>query len=493
MIEDDEDYWEIPDNIDRSSFDFTWRPDLYEPPYIHQFPIKSNIDGGPRYIAAGATDIKYHTEPIATIIPDWSKWWIPDTIDRNSFDFTWEPDIYEPPYIHQFPTKWANDAGPRYIATGATDFKYHDEPVADINIDWSKWWIPDNIDCSNFDFTWVPGKTDRPYIYQFGTQHQKTGGPRYIQPGSRRFKYESSQHAIKLPDTDNWVVHPDLEVIDFDWSWHPDSTDSIYNYVFGTRDIPPQEINLITYKMATGAPSKYSDIMANARWQDLDIIFVSNGEVGEQQRYDRLCEVAGREVKWVRGVNGRENALSAAAQLSTTQWFILFPGKLWADAAFDFNFQPNRTYEPKHYIFYAKNPLNGLEYGHQAAVCYNRQLVLETINYGLDFTMSKLHDIVPVLSGVAQYNSSVIMTWRTAFREVIKLLHAGDAESAARLEVWRTVADGENAEWSIAGANDALDYYTEVSGDISKLMDTFSWQWLEEYFNSKYSLTTADH
>jgi hypothetical protein len=153
---------------------------------------------------------------------------------------------------------------------------------------------------------------------------------------------------------------------------------------------------------------------------------------------------------------------------------------------FDFNFQPIRWHEPKHYIFYSTNPLNGLEYGHQAAVCYNKQLVLETIDYGLDFTMSKLHDIVPVSCGVAEYNSDLLMTWRTAFREVIKLLAAGDPESTERLEVWRTYARGEFAEWSIIGAEDGVNYYNQVAGDHEKLMLTFEWAWLKDYFTTRY-------
>jgi len=66
--------------------------------------------------------------------------------------------------------------------------------------------------------------------------------------------------------------------------------------------------------------------------------------------------------------------------------------------------------------------------------------------------------------------------------EVIKLLAAGDVESMERLEVWRTVARGEFCEWSLIGAEDGIDYYHQVAGDHQKLMPTFEWQWLENYF-----------
>jgi len=31
-----------------------------------------------------------------------------------------------------------------------------------------------------------------------------------------------------------------------------------------------------------------------------------------------------------------------------------------------------------------------------------------------------------------------------------------------------------------------VEYYNEVSGDHSKLLLSFEWEWLTEYYNSKY-------
>jgi hypothetical protein len=136
-----------------------------------------------------------------------------------------------------------------------------------------------------------------------------------------------------------------------------------------------------------------------------------------------------------------------------------------------------------HYIFYAENPINGLVYGHQAAVCYNRQLVLDTVNYGLDFTMSKPHDVMSVVSGVAQYDLDPTVTWRTAFREAVKLKYAadhGDSESLARLEIWLAQGSGPAGELSKRGAQDGVNFYDEVSGDPDRLQDSFDWKWLDK-------------
>jgi len=223
----------------------------------------------------------------------------------------------------------------------------------------------------------------------------------------------------------------------------------------------------------------------------LDIIHISNGETNANEFYQHLSKTAGREVKRVEKINGRDNAFRVAAEMSTTDWFFKVPAKLKVDPAFDWTWQPDYLQEPKHYIFYADNPLNGLQYGHMALVAYNKKLVLDTKTTDLDFTLSQPHEVVPISSGIAYYNSDPLMTWRTAFRECVKLRDdvskSGSIESIDRLDTWTRTAEGENSEWSLRGANDGVEYYESVNGDYNKLMLSYSWEWLSNYFDSKYS------
>ena len=79
------------------------------------------------------------------------------------------------------------------------------------------------------------------------------------------------------------------------------------------------------------------------------------------------------------------------------------------------------------------------------------------------------------------------MTWRTAFREVVKLKYFMEIqptlETEHRLNTWLTVAEGDFANWSIRGSTDAVAYYNEVGGDYKKLKLSFEWNWLRERFN----------
>jgi hypothetical protein len=196
------------------------------------------------------------------------------------------------------------------------------------------------------------------------------------------------------------------------------------------------------------------------------------------------------KVKRVDGVNGRVLAYHASAQASTTPWFFAVFAKLEVNPEFDWAWQPDRMQQPKHYIFHARNPVNGLEYGHQAMIAYNKNLVLDNSGVGLDFTLDSEHEVVPVLSGTAYYNSDAWTCWRTAFREALKLHTSTDVESKYRLQQWLTVnLAGITGEWSIRGAEDAVEYYESVGGDFAELKKSYDWAWLSSYAFVKHGLT----
>jgi hypothetical protein len=160
---------------------------------------------------------------------------------------------------------------------------------------------------------------------------------------------------------------------------------------------------------------------------------------------------------------------------------------------FDWTWQPDRMQQPKHYIFHARNPVNDLEYGHQAMIAYNRDLVLANTGHGLDFTLDSAHEVVPIRSGTACYTDTPWIAWRTAFREVLKLRASlPDVESEYRLKCWLNTGKGINGEWSVRGAEDAVAYYEEVDGEFEALKKSYEWTWLSSYAFMRRNLT-PDH
>jgi len=221
----------------------------------------------------------------------------------------------------------------------------------------------------------------------------------------------------------------------------------------------------------------------------LDIVFLSNGEKLADEHYEYLIEhtkhLDNRVVR-VDGVNGRVKSYHAAAVASNTPWMFTVFAKLKINPKFDFSWQPDRLQKPKHYIFHALNPVNGLVYGHQAMIAYNKKLVLDNSGVGLDFTLDSEHEVCRINSGIAMFNTDEFSTWRTAFRETIKLSASDYPIDKVRLDVWCEKAEGNFSEYSINGAKDGVEYYNSVNGDIEKLKLSYDWPWCKQYFYNKY-------
>lgn len=292
-----------------------------------------------------------------------------------------------------------------------------------------------------------------------------------------------------------WVVSSTTDYTNFDFAAHNERGLEPYHQVFGAN-------TWLMCRFKFGAATDAIDYIEafpdlhfveselQLDQQLLDIVYISNGEPDAEKHYQHLLKTAksGNKIHRIDGINGRTAAYKAAADASTTAWFFAVFAKLEVESAFDWSWRPDPIKGPMHYIFHAHNPVNGLEYGHMAMVAYNKSLTLATEHTGLDFVMTKPHVIVPVLSGIARYDQDPIVTWRTAFRESLKLKLSSSEESLLRLEAWLTIAAGEHGVWSTRGAADAVDYYNAVNGDFEQLKLSYDWAWLNQYFQKKYNL-----
>lgn len=500
-------YWEIPDNLDTNNFDFNWRPEPYDRPYIHQFGTQWQKTGGPRFIVPESEGIKYQTSQHAIKLPTReSREWRP-LRPNCSMDWSWHPDDTDPPYIYIFGNQWYDsETMPtiQYRVKGATEKKYITDVRARLDPCMDRWVVPDYI--TDFDYSWVPNPNDPPYEHQFGTEWHYTAGPKYIVPDSKAVKYQD----IIVAKSRTTSMTEMIDVIEYN--------DSIINalrrhsftkpFVYVRRPNSNTDINglietsgsllhvidgleaIVSEKALDYIFDKvydYPDIQYHFTGKVpelLDIIFFSNGESCADDNYQRLLDMKlPNRIVRVDGVQGRVASQHAAANASNTEWYFLINAKLSVNPKFDFRWQPDVLKSRRHYIFRATNPVNGLEYGHMAIVANNKTLTLNTKGRGLDFTLDSPTEIVNINCGVAVYNSSEWDTWRTAFREVIKLCYAKDAESKKRLEVWTTVAEGAFAQNSLQGSRDAVEYYKSVNGDFEKLKLSYDWAWLREKFN----------
>ena len=401
--------------------------------------------------------------------------------------------------------------------------------LADVDAD-HVWVVSSICDYTQFDFSWQPEAWQRDMLHVFPSNEQKFGDTFYVPVKALREQINRLE-LLDWFDTVNYcddqrVPRWAIPVFKHNNDSHVDQVRQadfsapvalFTNRNIDMRDIPavnlwraqtktivPLDIGgaaVVVPRVAVGTiQTQFYDYPYIDKTQrklvdrPLDIVFISNGEPNADANWQHLQQVSqsqpNRCVR-VDGVNGRSAAYKAAAAASETPWFFAVFAKLEVNADFLWSWQPDRMQQAKHYIFNAHNPVNGLEYGHQGLIAYNRRLVMETQEIqGLDFTLSQPHGVEPILSGTAQFNTDPWSTWRTAFREVAKLQHYAhvtpDVETDYRLGIWQSCAEGNNAEWSLRGARDAVEYYQSVNGQYDRLLLTFEWAWLQQYFNTKY-------
>lgn len=134
------------------------------------------------------------------------------------------------------------------------------------------------------------------------------------------------------------------------------------------------------------------------------------------------------------------------------------------------------------HVWRARNPLNGLVYGWGGVKLFPKKLVLDQINMPMDMTTNFPLKIVDIVGSITHFNTSPFDTWRSAFRETVKLSRNDDQESRERLETWCTIAKGTYADLCLRGACEGRDYGLSCDSP-EMLMKINDWTWLQERFN----------
>ena len=496
-------FWWVNYLTDYSAHDFLWEPVPWESDQTHVWPSQWQDNGGTVLMPKqGSEIVNYNHTKL------WRKHGVPVVgIDHgNGIDFDCK-----------YTTRYISD----YLGTLRRVLARVTEEYV---------WVASSVcDYTYFDWTWHPSEWQQAMLHVFASGAQRFGDTFYVHVPS----FLSKSQDIKLLewfDTIHFVenIQVPRKPIPVVEHRHDTHVEAIKEHEFttplvvfstgGTTRFEPtvslwRELTKTAVPLTPGAsiaiiPREVKNHMSTqvydypyidktfAQGEDppLDIVFISNGEPAADLHYTRLMyhhnTIANRIVR-VDGINGRAAAYHAAAMASQTPWFFAVFAKLDVEPTFNFMWQPDRLQKPKHYIFHARNPVNGLEYGHMAMIAYNKQLVLANTGHGLDFTLDSAHEVVPIVSGTAKYTDTAWTAWRTAFRECIKLKASlPNVENEWRLSQWLTV-DLTTDKWSQKGAEDAVEYYASVDGDFEELKKSYEWAWLATYAFMRRNLLTS--
>jgi len=508
-------FWWITYLADLSTWDFLWEPVPWQAHQRHAWASQHQADAGVYLVpATGYNETNYHNDHVIIRLPDLDIFYL----DHGNADFAYLQSRFK-------------------IVRSARYFDNYLDSLRRllVGVEEDHIWVTSSLcDYTQFDFSWHPEAWQQDMLHVFPSNEQKFGDTFYVPVRALQNKIDSLQ-LLDWFETVNYcedqrVPRYAMPVISHAQDSHIDVIKS-HNFVapLTVFSIGPVPKNMPTVSLwrdqsktivpiGSGAGVVIVPQSAipyiNTQMYDypyidkshvnqhilrpLDIVFISNGESNADSNYLQMKMYLANSsqntntVHVVSGINGRVAAYQAAANASTTPWFFAVFAKLTVDANFDWSWQPDRMQQPKHYIFHAGNPVNGLVYGHQAMIAYNKKMTLENTGEGLDFTMDQPHEVVPIISGTANYAESSWMAWRTAFREVLKLRASlPDIENEYRLKVWLTKDSGTiaNGHWSHKGAQDAVEYYNQVGGDFAALKKSYEWEWLATYAFMKRNLT----
>jgi hypothetical protein len=257
-----------------------------------------------------------------------------------------------------------------------------------------------------------------------------------------------------------WLVWDDLIVSeDFVFDYRVEKWNEEYIHVFlngSVRDgicLFPKSATIIQkeFDHRFYFNKKELDIVASNP-KPCDVVFISYNEVNADVNYEKL-KLKRPDAKRIHGVKGIHNAHIAAAKLATTEMFWVVD----ADAELVENFNFKIEYIPHYdagnrleqistvHVWASQNPINNLVYGYGGVKLLPTTLTLEIDTESVDMTtsISKKFKAVNQVSNISVFNVDEFSTWRSAFRECVKLSSKVidrnyNEETETRLIVWCT-------------------------------------------------------
>jgi hypothetical protein len=504
-------FWMVSYLVDYTGFDFLYEPTPWQAHQRHAWPSQWQKDSGTYLVPkTGYTDTNYHEAPV-----------LPRTLATA---------VYEIDHM---------DGAAGQIPGVARRIRYFDNYrdtlirlARSIGTEHEFVWVCSSIcDYTNFDFSWHPSHWQHTLLHVFASDEQKFGDTFFMHVPSFAAKAETVElldwYDCNFVDSYLSVPRRPMPVIAHNDDTHVDAVLAqdfagplaIFSTGHSTsQGLRPPAVSLWRERTKTIvplSPSASSVIVPkvaipyiktqlydypnidkthiNDRTDTvMDVVFISYDEPDAEQNWNMLARQCAR-AKRVHGVAGMETALEAAADLSSTPWYYAVFAKTRLHEQFDFSYMPDFMQQPKNYIFDCINTVNGLQYGHMGIVMYNCEGIRElnqAKNFGLDYTLSFAHESAPIVSCYGDFNQTPYHTWRTAFRECAKLAYfesqSPTVDGEYRLSTWLSRAQGNHAEWCLKGAQDGVEFFKASDRALATLKQSFRWEWLREYFVSRY-------
>jgi len=325
--------------------------------------------------------------------------------------------------------------------------------------------------------------------------------------------YSDYEHALKKSKTEMfWMIPPEVNIADnFDFDMyfsHNQWFERNTNHVFKNGDAW-DGISLVSKKVPVTEREINMRFLTNKKQHEViasyptlyDIVFISKDEEHANENFENLLQkFPERTIHRVHGVEGIHQAHIMAAQTAETDmiWIVDADAQIVDNFNFDY-YVP--AYDPDSrktvHVWKSQNPINGLIYGYGAVKLLPRDLTInmDTSKPDMTTSISPLFKTVNRVSNITKFNTDEFSTWRSAFRECVKLSARAidgqlDDETEFRLNAWCTRGkDKLFGDAAISGAIHGKKYGENNRGNLEALRKINDFDWLRQQFdNFKNSL-----
>jgi hypothetical protein len=215
-----------------------------------------------------------------------------------------------------------------------------------------------------------------------------------------------------------------------------------------------------------------------------DIVFISYNEPNAETNWLKLKQRFPM-AKRVHGVKGIHNAHITAAKKCFTEMIWVVDGDAEVLDSFKFDYIVDKRGLETVHVWRSLNPVNYLEYGNGGIKLLPRLMTvnMDIGNTDMTTSISRHFKAVPVISNVTVFNTDEFNTWKSAFRECVKLSskiidRQKSEETDNRLKAWCSIGhDKPYGVFAIAGAKAGAKYgiANKSNPDALKLINDFDW------------------
>ena len=302
-----------------------------------------------------------------------------------------------------------------------------------------------------------------------------------------------------------WVVWDDLDILEtFTFDYRVEKWDESYIHVWLNAEF--RDGVCLVPKTATVTQKEFNhrfyinkkelDIVAS-KPKPFDIIFISYYETNADTNYEKLKARFPR-AKRIANVDGIHNAHIEAANMSSTDMFWVVDADAIITPKFNFeiDYIPHYNRNEKDifldtvHVWKSLNPVNGLVYGYGGVKLLPKKLVqsMNTSTADMTTSLSNNFKVMPTVSNITEFNTDEFSTWRSAFRECVKLAsktidRSYDTETEERLIAWCSRGkDRSFGNYAIAGAHAGKKYGQENIDNKEQLLLINDFVWLKSEF-----------